>query len=194
MWLKLLKYWYYFVIAILIIALYAQCGDGDPKVTTKTKTTTKERKKIEPIINSSISKPEIVYRNYPPTVTFIENPKIQKDTVYIDNEKIPVLKYPVSLRSNNAQFNGFAYVEGNLYDFEGSISYLEKTTTKRIETTINRSRSGFFAYGQANTALNQFGVGVAWQIRNKIIIGAGLLQDIEHQKTSITLKLGVRLF
>ena len=176
------------IIIILSLLLFQKCEE-EPRVITKTKTVTKIETIYDTIEKVVIGKPEKVY---------IKVPEVQyRDSiVYIPvslKDSLRVNRYPLSLLSNKAKFEGFALTSGKLYDFDGVISYPETTITNDTETIIREAQSGLFGFIQSNTQLNMFGAGLDWQIQNKFIVGTNITHNTIFENTNINLKLGIRL-
>jgi len=171
-------------IIILSILLFRQC-ESEPKVITKVETKIKTKIIRDTIEKVVIGKPKKVYIKVYDTI-------YKKETVYL-KDSLQVNRYPLSLLSNKASFEGFALTSGKLYDFDGIITYPQTTITKEVDKIIETNKSALFGYIQSNTALNMFGLGVDYQIKNKVIIGANVTHHTILQNTNINLKLGIKL-
>jgi len=180
--------WKYIVIAVLILLLFNECNKK-PEVITKTETIVETKIIHDTIEKVVISKPEKVYIKVPKTVykdSIVYVPVNTKDSIQVN-------KYPLKLESNKAKFEGFAFTDGKLYDFTGVITYPETTITNNTETIIRQSKSGLFGYLQGNTELNNFGVGLDWQIKNKFIVGTSLTHNTLFNNTNINFKVGFNI-
>ena len=179
------------IIIILSLLLFQKCEE-EPRVITKTVTKVETKDIKEPINNYKIGLP----KRY--VVVEIETKKIdyRDSIVYVPynlTDSLKLNRYPISLLSNKAKFEGFALTSGKLYDFDGVISYPETTITNNTETVIREAQSGLFGFIQSNTRLNMFGAGLDWQIKNKFIVGANVTHNTIFENTNINLKLGIRL-
>lgn len=180
--------WKYILIVVLIILLFQQCNKK-PEVITKTKIETVTEIVHDTIIKTVIGKPEIVKISVPDTVykekyTYI--PINKKDS-------LEVFKYPLKLKSNKATFEGFAFSDGNLYDFTGVITYPETTITKETETIIRQDKSGLFLYAQGNSQMNDFGLGLDLTIKNRFVVGTSLTHNTLFNNTNLNFKVGYNI-
>lgn len=173
---------------ILLVLLIRQCSE-EPEIITKTETVVETKIIHDTIEKVVIGKPEKVY---------IEKSKtIYKDSiVYVPfnlGDSLKVNKYPLKLESNNATFEGFAFTDGNLYDFTGVIKYPETTITNTTEKIIRESKNGLFGYVQSNTSFNNLAIGVDWQIKNELILGVNLSHNTNFQNTNVNFKVGLNI-
>lgn len=181
----ILKHWKYILIGILTLLLIFECSGDKPEV--KTKTVTKEIVKTvtDTVKEVVIQKPEKVYIKITDTI-------YEEKVVYVQ-DSIKVNKYPLKLISNKAEFNGFAYTDGKLYDFEGVITYPEKIIETTTEKIIKRDKSGLFGFMQSDLNLQNYGIGLDYQIRNKLILGASITHNTQFNNTNINFKLGIKI-
>jgi len=177
----------YIILVILAMVIFRQCNE-EPKIITKTKVEYVDR--IDTI-------KDVVIQEVP-TVRYIEKVKTIKgkdSIVYLDdNEGIKANEYNTQLNSNNATATLKILTTGELLDVSGTINYKEKVITEK--TTEFKNNSGVFLYGQTSVVpqFEQFAIGVDWQIKNTIIIGANVGYNLPHNQTSINLKVGFRIF
>lgn len=172
------------IIIVLSLLLFQQC-ESEPKIINKTKTLTKTKIVRDTVEKVVVGKPEKVYIRVTDT--------IYKDSIVYLSDTLKVNRYPLSLLSNKAKFEGFALTDGKIYDFDGVISYPQTTVTENIERIIKRDKSGFFGFIQANTQLNNLGVGLDWQLKNNFIFGTSITHNTMFQDTNINFKLGIKL-
>lgn len=179
----------FWVIGIILILLLVRYCEGEP--TTITKIETKYVKVTDTIKNTIIQKvPKIVYVEKTKTIkgkdTIIYKDKFSETTIKAN-------KYETKIESNNANADLQITTTGELLDVQGVINYEKEIKT--IETTKTRDASGLFLYGQTNlNGFNNYGVGIDYQLKNKIIIGASVNYDDFNNNINLNVKVGFRIF
>jgi hypothetical protein len=179
---------FYLIIGgIIIFALMKQC-EGVPKTVTKTVT------KIE-IVHDTIKEVKID--------TFKQKVYVQKiitkegETIIHYKDKpsedtINASQQSVEILSNEATAKLSITHTGELLDVSGIITFpkVEKT----VETIITRDASGFYIYGSMpiSSQINPE-VGVMLQIKNKLIIGAGVQYNDFTRNLDARVTLAVKL-
>ena len=184
---KLLKYWKYLALAILVIFIMNQCQD-EPETKTVTKIEYIER--TDTITETIIKKPEVKYVLRTTTI------KGKDSIIYVDrktNEAIKVNQFSTILKSNNATADLKITVIGELLDVTGTISYKEKQTT--IKTTKTVHASGLFSYGQGSikSKYQNIQIGLDYVIKNKWIIGTSVDYDNFTKSVNFNVKIGIRI-
>ena len=181
-----MKYLPYVILLILAALLFKECQKPDKIVTT-----TKYVKVTDTITRVEIQK-EPVIRYVQRTKTVKGNDSI----IYVskaDSTSIQANEYKTTLTSNNATARLKILTSGELLDVSGVIDYKQK------ETTINtvKNASGLFLYGEGsvgNKELQQFGIGLDYQIKNKYLIGIGVSYNNAVKEPYLNFKLGLNLF
>jgi len=181
--------WWFLVLFIIFFAILKQC-EGKPTVTTVTET------KIV-TVHDTIT--EVKIKEVPKTV-YVEKIKTVKgkDTIiYKDSSSdstITAKQYQTTLKSNEASAELKITTSGELLDVSGIITYPEKETTTTI--TKIRNASGLFIYG--NSAISATGispgVGALFNIKNKLILGAGVEYNNFTNNVNATFTLGVKIW
>lgn len=183
-----MKRWIYIVVGFIIMfALIKQC-EGDPKVVTKTVT---KIVKVTDTIN------EVIIKEVPKKV-YIEKTK-KGDTIVVYKDKpsettIEAKQYETLLTSNEATADLKITTTGELLDVSGIITYPEKETTTTITKT--RDASALFIYANApisSTALSPE-VGALFNVKNKLIFGAGVQYNNITNNVNATFTLGVKVW
>lgn len=182
-----IKTWHIIVFSFVALAFIDQCSNhGKTKIVEKTvietvtdtitKTVIKEVPK-EVIVNKYIDKEGekvIVYVDKPNDSSFVAN------------------KYETTLTSNNATAKLDITTTGELLDVQGLITYPKETKT--IETFKTVNNSGLFIYGSMPVNGNiSPEIGAMYQIKNKILIGAGVQFNNFTKKADATITLGIKL-
>ena len=177
--------WYFIIVAVVLFAVLKQC-EGKPRTITKTVT------KIETIydtINNTIIK-EI------PKKVYIEKTK-KGDTVVVYKDKpsettIETSQFEVELLSNDASAM-LTITANELYDVQGVITYPRIETT--TETIKIRDASGLFIYGSMpiSSQINPE-LGAMFQIKNKIIIGAGVQYNDFTKKLDAKATIAIKVW
>lgn len=187
---KLLKnYWLLIAILLFSLVIVRSC-EQEPKVITNTK---------------------VVYKTKTDTITkTIIDQKLK--TVYVDRIKIKPGKdsivyrdrpnsntteasqYDVNLLSNNATARLKITTTGQLLDVTGTIRYDEKETTNSV--IITKPKSGLFLYAEASAlpAFERAAIGLDYQIKNTLIIGASFSYNNVINQPYANVKVGIRLF
>lgn len=180
--------WILYVIVIgLIIALAHQCQEEETiKTVTKIEYVEKTDTITETIIEEKIKK---VY------VERFKTIKGKDSIVYKDNptdSTINANQYTTQLKSNNATANLEITTTGELLDVTGIINYTQENKTTTITKT--KAKSGLFAYGQINlNGFDNYGLGLDYVIKNKIIIGTSANYDNFNGNIGLNVKVGIRL-
>jgi len=179
--------WLYILIGVILIMVLIRVWNKEPKIKTK----------IEYIQRTdTITKVEI---KEVPTKVYVYKSKTLKgkdSIVYVkekDTNNLPIIKanqFTTFLNSNNATADLKITTTGELLDVQGVIHYKEKIKTIKEF----KNNSGLFIYGQTNTRLDTYGVGLDYVIKNKIIIGAGVNYNTQFESTSVNFKVGIRVF
>lgn len=183
MLLNWIKKYYWILFIILTIILVKKCED-EPTVITETEYIT---------VTDTITKVEI--KEIPKTV-FVEKVKTikGKDSIIYVNKPtdttIQANEYKTKLESNNATANLKIVTTGELIDVKGTIDYTQTNTT----ITKIKDKSGLFLYGGTSVlpALQNYEIGLDYQIRNKVLIGASI-SHVQNQ-TYINAKIGIKIF
>jgi uncharacterized protein YrrD len=181
--------WWLLVLFIIFFAALKQC-EGKPKVVTKTTTKVKT-------IHDTITEVKIdtIY-----TQVYIEKTKTIKgkdSIIYKDKPSETTTtanQYQTTLKSNKATAKLDITTTGELLDVSGTITYPEKETITRI--TKVKPQSGLFIYGSAPISSRSLSpeVGALFQIKNKLILGAGVQYDNITNNVNATFTLGVKIW
>ena len=174
---------------IIMFALLKQC-ETEPKVITKTKT------KVT-TVHDTITEVKIdtIY-----TRVYIEKTKTIKgkdSIIYKDkpSETTTTAKeYKTTLKSNEAEAKLNIVTTGELLDVYGTITYPKKETTTTI--TKIKPQSGLFIYGSAPISSRALSpeVGALFQVKNKLIFGAGVQYNNITNNVNATFTLGVKIW
>ncbi len=174
------------LLSVLVLFLLSRgCKEPEPKIKTKDKV----RIIKDTITVVEISKPKIVY------VERVKTIKGKDSIVYKEKptEATSIAKqYNSMLKSNKATADLKITTTGELLDVSGVIEYPETTITTTVKEKV--PQSGLFLFGQSDPTFETFGGGADIVIKNKIIIGAGLLKVNEINNPYVTLKVGLKLF
>ena len=178
----------YFVIGLAIMFFLMKRCEGEPKIVTKTET--KIVTVHDTITNTIIEKvPKTVYIERTKTI------KGKDSIIYKDKPSettIEANKYQTKITSNEATADLEITTTGELLDLQGFITYpkvIEKTTT-----TITRDASGFFLYGKAPiTSSISPELGIMFNVKNKMIIGAGVQYSNFTNNVNATVTLAIKL-
>ena len=177
------------IISVLFVIFAFNKCEQKPTIVTKTKVEYIDR--IDTITKVEIQEvPKIVFVNKYKTV------KGNDSIVYVkvkNDSTIQANQYNTKLLSNNATADLKITTTGALLDVSGVIRYKEKETT--TNTTITRSKSGLFLYGETsiNPTLERIEIGLDYQIKNKIIIGVSASYNDIAKQSYINAKIGFRL-
>lgn len=185
----IIKYWKYIVIVILLAVVIVQCTD-------KTENTTTTEIKYVPVVET-ITKVEI--QEVPKTVYVQKIKTVKGDTeiVYVDkpdSTTITANEYKTTIESNNAHANLSITTTGELLDVSGVIHYNQKETTVNTVKTINKSAAFLYLEAQTSKTPQRFEVGIDYQYRNKLLIGASVDYNSFINKSSFNIKLGIKVF
>src|SRR5690606_36718626 len=103
-------------------------------------------------------------------------------------------QYDTELKANNATAKLKITTTGQLLDVTGTIDYQQKETT--TTTTIIKPKSGLFVYGQTSVSplLKVSAVGLDYQFKNTVIVGASFNFDHITNQNYISAKIGFRIF
>ena len=181
------KNWiWYFIAIVSIILLLKDCGGEKIKTVTVTE-----------IVKVTDTVTNTVIQEVPKTV-YIERLKTikGKDTIIYkdkaDSTTIKANQYATKLESNNATANLQITTTGELLDVQGVITFEQENKTTTITKTKNAS--GLFLYGQTNlNGFDSYGVGIDYQIKNKIIVGTSVNYDNFNGHFSLNAKIGFKL-
>lgn len=185
---KTYKYLPYLLLCIAIIIIAIQCKPDPPKVVTKTKVITV----TDTIIKTHIEEVPVV--RY---VKQIETVKGKDSIIYVDKPVAPdpdVIKaneFSAAITSNKASADLKILSTGTVLDVSGVITYPELQTT----TTIYRDRSALFLYGETSVspAFERAEIGLDYQIKNKLIIGASIDYHNISKQLGANLKIGFKI-
>lgn len=179
--------WWLIVLFIVMFSIIKQC-EGEPKTIVETKTVVKW--KTDTITQTKIDIiPEVVYVNRLKVIS-------GKDSIIYrnvpDSTTIKANRHTTQLKSDSATANLKITTTGKLLDVTGTIIYPEKETTTTI--TKIRDASGFFIYGSMpiNGNLSPE-IGGMFQIKNKIIVGAGVQYNNYTKQADAKITLGIKL-
>lgn len=181
--------WWLLVLFIIFFAALKQC-EGKPQVTTVTET--KIITKVDTITKVEIKEiPKKVY------VEKIKTVKGKDSIIYKDKPSETTTtanQYQTTLKSNKATAKLDITTTGELLDVSGNITYPEKETITRI--TKVKPQSGLFIYGSAPISSRSLSpeVGALFQIKNKLILGAGVQYDNITNNVNATFTLGVKIW
>ena len=170
---------------ICVFLLFRGCKEKEPKVITKTIV----EWKMDTIKVVEISKPKIVY------VERYINIKGKDSIVYVNKPTSTTTKandYQTTLLSNKAKANLNIITTGQLIDVTGDIEYPETTNT--ITTTKKVAKNGLFASVQSDPSFITFGGNLDLVLKNKIILGGGVLKVPENPNPYVIFKAGIRIF
>lgn len=175
------------VSAVAMFLLMRSCEEK-PKIVTKVKTETII--KTDTITKTVIKEvPKVVY------VEKIKTVEGKEIIVYVDKETDTTVKanqFTTKLESNKATANLKITTTGELLDVFGTITYPE--TLKAVETIKTINASGFYIYGGSTLRNIQPEIGALFQIKNKIIIGAGMQYNSFKSSLDYKAIIGFRLF
>lgn len=177
------------VVAIIFFALLKQC-EGEPKVVTKTVTKvitvhdTITEVKIDTFytrvyvekIKTVKGKDSIIYKDKPSETTTTAN------------------QYQTTLKSNEAEAKLDIVTTGELLDVSGIITFPEREVTTII--TKIKPESGLFIYTNALISSRTLSpeVGALFQVKNKLMFGAGVQYDNITNNINATFTLGVKVW
>lgn len=175
------------VSAVAMFLLMRSCEDKQ-KIVTKVKTETII--KTDTITKTIIKEvPKVVY------VEKIKTVEGKEIIIYVDKPTDTTIKanqFTTELQSNNAKANLKITTTGKLLDVFGTITYPETITT--IETIKTVNASGMYIYGGSTLRSVQPEIGALFQIKNKLIIGAGIKYDSFNSSLDYKGIIGLRLF
>ena len=183
------RYWQYVAIVILIAVVAVQCTDK-----TETSTTTEIRyvKVTDTITEVKIQEiPKTVYVNKTKTI------KGKDSIVYVtkkDSSTIKAFKYDTVLESNNAVANLSITTSGELLDVSGTIDYKQKETLVTTVKTINKSAAFIYLEAPVSKEFDRIELGIDYQYRNKLLIGASVDYNNTINKAGFNVKLGIKIF
>lgn len=187
---KLLKNNWILIGIILIILIIVKTCEQEQKVVTKTKVIYKTK-------TDTIK--ETVIKEVPKSVHVekIKHIKGKDSIIYVDRQtdtSIEANQYDTELKANNATAKLKITTTGQLLDVSGTIDYQEKHT--HTTTTIIKPKSGLFIYGQTSVSplLEVSAIGLDYQLKNTVIIGASFNLDHITNKNYISAKIGLRIF
>ena len=174
-------------LSILVVFLFFKSPKKVKNTIIKNEIETKQIK--EPIVDVKIPKPKIVY---------VESLRIEKGKDSIIYSEKPTetttlaKQYDFNLKSKKATADLKITTTGELIDVSGAISYPETIITKTIEKEVHNN--GLFLYVQSNPAFQTFGGGADLVIKNRIILGIGVLKINGLENAYITGKVGLNIF
>lgn len=187
---KLLKDNWILIAIILLLLIIVKTCEQEPKVVSNTKIVykTKTDTVTKVFIDEKIKK---VY------VDRIEIEKGKDSIVYRDrpdSNTIEANQYDVNLLSNNATAKLKITTTGQLQNVTGTIQYDEKETTNSV--IITKPKSGLFIYAEASAlpTFERAAIGLDYQIKNTLIIGASFSYNNVLNQPYANVKVGVRLF
>jgi hypothetical protein len=170
---------------ICVFLVFRGCKEKEPKVITKTVIEWKS----DTITVVEISKPKIVY------VERYINIKGKDSIIYRDKPTTNTTTandYQTILLSNKAKANLNIVTTGQLIDVTGDIEYPEITNT--ITITKKVAKNGLFASVQSDPSFITFGGNLDLVLKNKIILGGGVLKVPENPNPYVTFKAGIKIF
>jgi len=184
------KRWIYIVVGFIIMfALMKQC-EGKPKVVTKTITEvvkvhdTITEVKIDTIytqvyidkVKTVKGKDSIIYKDKPSETTTTAN------------------QYQTTLKSNDAEAKLNITTTGELLDVSGIITYPKRETITTVTKT--KDASGLYIYASAPISSRELSpeVGALFQVRNKLIFGAGVQYNNISNNVNATFTVGVKIW
>lgn len=185
---KIKKHWFFIFIGFFVaFALMKQC-EGEPKTIVETKTVVKW--KTDTITQTKIDTiPKTVYIERTKTIK-------GKDSI-IYKEKptettITANQYDTEIKSDSATAKLKITTTGELLEVKGVIEYPRIETTTTI--TKIRDASGFYIYGSMpiNGNLSPE-IGGMFQIKNKIILAAGVHYNNYTKQADAKVTLAVKL-
>ena len=184
------KNWIWLFIGVVILFVWLEQCQQEPKVITKTEVVYKDR--VDTITKTTIDTAYIT-RYVRKTIT----EKGKDSLIYVtrpDSTTVQAREYRTTLEADSASADLKILTTGELLDVQGTISWKEKQTTTTITKT--KAKSGLFLYGESSIVPvgQRIELGLDYQIRNTIIIGSSISYDLQTQKPSVNVKLGIRIF
>lgn len=182
--------WLYIGIGIVLVLLLIRKCEDEPKVITKTKVVYKER--TDTITNTIIKEvPKKVYYEVVKTV------KGKDSIVYVDkpsDNSQTAQVWDVEVKTDSSKANLKITSLTKPIDVRGTIECLTKETT--ITNTIIKPKSGLFlsVESSVNPLLENIGVGLDYQFKNTVMIGAGVNYDNRINQTYVSARVGIRIF
>lgn len=172
--------------AVIVFILMRSC-EGEPKIVT---TTVTKIVKVTDTINTVTIK-EI------PKKVYIEKTKKGDTIVVYKNQPsettIEASQFEVELLANDATANITITSLTKPLDVFGTIIYDKKETT--TETIITRDASGLYIYGSLPiTSQISPELGAMFQIKNKLIIGAGFQYNDFTRNIDATVTLAIKVW
>jgi hypothetical protein len=186
--LNLLKKYGVIVLGFILAMVFLKKCEQEPEVIIKTET--KYVQKHDTIIKTIISEPEKIY------ITKTITKKGKDSIIYVkkeDSSAIAVNKYNTTIKSNNASADISIVSSGEVLDVFGVIHYKEKETIVNTFKTTNKSGVFLFVESELSKTPERFAVGVDWQIKNKILLGASLDYNDLTQSANFNIKVGLRI-
>lgn len=176
----------YPAIAIFLLVFILKKCEQEPKIVTKTNIETV-------VIKDTVRKVKI---DTVPVLVYVE--KVKKDSiVYVDrptDTSIKANRYTTKLESNNATANLQITTTGELLDVQGTIEHTQTNTVTETVKTV--AKSGLFLYGETSLSpvLQRAEIGLDYQIKNTVIIGASTSYNNLSKSLNFNVKLGFRVF
>lgn len=172
-------------VVVLTVLLIKQCGK-EPKTVTKIQYINK----TDTIVKTQIERvPQIRYVRRTITeqgkdsIIYVEKPRENDTTVVVANE------YDATVKTDSSRADLKILTTGELLDVKGTITYTQKNT----ETKIIKDKSGLFLYGEVPLSkAKSYGIGLDYQIRNKIIIGVS--GSMVNDQFYANAKIGIKIF
>jgi hypothetical protein len=190
------KNWFVILGIIAVLIIVKSC---EPKPIIKVKTEVNIKDIIDSVRTATLKGFKPVYIDTSKSdIRYIKGKTIFKDSiVYVktpNSNTIEAKQYDTELFANNATAKLQIIALGEVIDVRGAITYPEKETTTKVTKIV--PMSGLFVYGGASVSpmLQVVEIGLDYQIRNTIIIGASINHDLQFDATYVGLKLGIRVF
>lgn len=173
--------------AVIVFILMRSC-EGEPKIVTTT--VTKIVKVTDTIKTVTIKEiPKKVYIERTKTI------KGKDSIIYKDKPSegtTTANQFETTLESNNATAK-LLITANELYDVQGVITFPKVETT--TETIITRDASGLYIYGSMPiTSQISPELGAMFQIKNKLIIGAGFQYNNFTRNIDATVTLAIKVW
>lgn len=194
-----IKPFLYGLVSGLLLLLLIKCnGDGGDNITEPKRTTirTEYITKTDTITKTVISKPKVRYitRTNDSIIYKPSKEYINEAGELISTEQVNV--QDVTLTTDNGIAELSITTTGEVLDVTGNITSTNEVKTITNEVTKKTNKSGLFLYGQTSVkpVVNNYTVGLDYQIKNKVIIGTSATYNNQFKTTHINLKLGIKIF
>lgn len=143
----------------------------------------------------TINTVEIKKVPYPKYITKIKTIDGKDSIVYVDKktrQAIKVNEFEAVVKTDSSRADLIITSTGEVLQVKGTITYNQKNTVTTITKT--RPMSGLFLYGQTSLDFQDVGIGLDYQFKNKIILGASVNYNQIIDSPTVLLKVGIRIW